>query len=93
MRKVLKYELGVNGEIVTITGKFVRFLCGQAQVGRPVCWIEVDDDYPEITTQIVAIGTGWDVEPGVMENYLTTIQDGMGYVWHYYMGESAVTED
>lgn len=84
--KIFKYKLNGIGNPTKITCRRSRILDIQMQEGDMVCWIETRDDYPETTTEIVSIGTGWEIPSDVMTftNYLKTIQDHYGYVWHFY---------
>lgn len=86
MKKIYKYKLGMDGEIVDIKAPIVKFLNVKFQPGEGiVIWAEVDDAYDEVETQIIAIGTGWDIPEQIAHwNYLGTELDGYGYVWHYY---------
>ena len=84
MKKIYKYPLGRNGEIAELTGHFTRGLTVQAQNGMPHIWIEIDEESPEVTISVVAVGTGWEIPDELCENYLGSVQDGFGYVWHYY---------
>lgn len=86
VKKIYKYALGRDGEVVTYKGKFERFLQVQVQNGIPYVWIVLDDDMPEVYIDIAAIGTGWDLPTEVMEQmgYIGTAQDGFGFVWHYF---------
>lgn len=59
MKKIYKYRLGVDGDVVTIIGKFSNVLTIQSQNGWPHIWMEIDDNYPEVSLAIAAIGTGW----------------------------------
>jgi hypothetical protein len=51
-----------------------------------MCWIETRDDCPETTIELISIGTGWEVPSEVMDGsfYFKTVQDALGYVWHFY---------
>lgn len=86
MVKIYKYELGLDGEVTKIKGKIRKILTVQLQSGvGPVCWCEVDERCKEIEISICAIGTGWELEKNIdMLDYIGTVQDGMGFVWHYY---------
>lgn len=84
MKKIYKYKLPVNGGIITIDDCIVEILDLQAQDGIPTMWAVVHDDSKMVNPiEIVAIGTGWTVPTGV-DKYLGTVQDGLGYVWHYF---------
>ena len=86
MKKIYKYALGREGEVITYKGNFERFLQVQTQNGIPHVWIMIDDDMPEVSIDIAAIGTGWDLPSDVMAQmgYIGSAQDGFGYVWHYF---------
>lgn len=86
MRKIYKYQLGVEGTVVTLKGHFKKFLNVKYQPGvGPVIWAEVDDDYPEVERKIAAWGTGWPVSDQMRDwEYLGSEIDAAGYVWHYY---------
>lgn len=86
MIKIYKKVLGLDGEITTINGKIKRILTTQFQPGSGPCvWYEVDDSLKEIEINIIAIGTGWELPENIRYwDYIGTVQDGMGFVWHYY---------
>jgi hypothetical protein len=85
MRKIYKYELGINGDITTIKGPIEKVLTIQWQNGTgPVMWAIIDTDKNEQEINIVALGTGWDL-PEQIQEYIGTLQDDMGYVWHYFI--------
>ena len=86
MIKIYKDALGFDGEITTIKGKIKKILTAQFQPGSGPCvWYEVDDDLKDIEVNIIAIGTGWELPKEIkFWDYIGTVQDGMGFVWHYY---------
>ena len=84
MRKIYKYELPVDGGIITIKQCIIKILNIQEQNGVPVMWAIVDPDNEVIESlEIVAIGTGWELPTG-LDDYLGTTQDKHGFVWHYF---------
>ena len=84
MRKIYKYELPVDGKIITIKQCIIKILNIQEQNGIPVMWAIVDPDNEVIEPlKIVAIGTGWELPTG-LDDYLGTAQDEYGFVWHYF---------
>ena len=84
MRKIYKYELPVNGGIITIKQCIIKILSIQEQNGIPMMWAIVDPDNEKIEPlEIVAIGTGWELPTG-LDDYLGTAQDEYGFVWHYF---------
>lgn len=84
MRKIYKYELPVDGGIITIKQCIIKILSIQEQYGIPVMWAIVDPDNEAVEPlEITAIGTGWELPTG-LDNYLGTAQDEHGFVWHYF---------
>ena len=84
MRKIYKYELPVDGGIITIKQCIIKILSIQEQNGKPMMWAIVDSDNEVVEPlEITAIGTGW-VLPTGLDEYLGTAQDGCGFVWHYF---------
>ena len=84
MRKIYKYELPVDGGIITIKQCIIKILSIQEQNGKPMMWAIVDPDNEVIDPmEITAIGTGWTLPTG-LDEYLGTAQDGYGFVWHYF---------
>lgn len=84
MKKIYKYELPVDGGIITIKQYIIKILNIQEQNGIPMMWAIVDPDNENVEpVEIVAIGTGWELPTG-LDDYLGTAQDEYGYVWHYF---------
>lgn len=84
MRKIYKYELPVDGGIITIKQCIIKILNIQEQNGIPMMWAIVDPDNEVVEPlEIVAIGTGWELPTG-LDDYLGTVQDEWGFVWHYF---------
>ena len=84
MRKIYKYELPVDGGIITIKQCIIKILSIQEQNGKPMMWAIVDPDNEVVEPlEITAIGTG-QVLPTGLDEYLGTAQDGYGFVWHYF---------
>ena len=90
MKRIFKYKLPRDGEIVTITANVVKWLDIQKQDGWPMIWAVVDDAGYESEYEIVAWGTGWEFPDELNRcRYMGTAQDGAGYVWHYFMQEKS----
>ena len=84
MRKIYKYQLPVDGGIITIKQCIIKILNIQEQNGIPMMWAIVDPDNEVVEPlEIVAIGTGWELPTG-LDDYLGTAQDKYGFVWHYF---------
>lgn len=91
MRRIYKYKLGFEGEIVNIKARIEKILDIQPQGSDVVLWALINDDFPEKDLDIIAIGTGWDLPSGADE-YLGTAQDEIGLVWHYFTTNSLKLE-
>lgn len=90
MKRIFKYKLPRDGEIITITANVIKWLDIQEQDGWPMIWAVVDDAGYESEYEIVAWGTGWEFPDELSHcRYMGTAQDGYGYVWHYFMQEKS----
>lgn len=88
MKRIFKYKLPRDGEVITIQANVIKWLNIQEQDGWPMIWAVVDDAGYESEYEIVAWGTGWEFPDGLSHcRYMGTAQDGAGYVWHYFMQE------
>lgn len=90
MKRIFKYKLPRDGGVVTINAAVCQWLEIHSQNGWPHIWAIVDDEGAEMQYEIVAWGTGWEM-PDELEltKYLGTAQDMAGYVWHYFVMETA----
>lgn len=90
MKRIFKYKLPRDGEVITITANVIKWLDIQEQNGWPHIWAVVDDAGYESEYEIIAWGTGWEF-PSELNHcrYMGTAQDGAGYVWHYFMQEKS----
>lgn len=84
MRRIWKYDLKENG-VTTIQGRIRNIKTIMVQDSIPRIWIEMDDDYDEISIDIVSIGTGWEIPTEVLGKmkYINSVIVG-DYVWHYH---------
>lgn len=90
MKRIFKYELPRDGNVITITANVIKWLNIQEQDGWPMIWAVVDDAGYESEYEIVAWGTGWEFPYELSHcRYMGTAQDGYGYVWHYFMQEKS----
>lgn len=90
MKRIFKYKLPRDGEIITITANVIKWLDIQKQDGWPMIWAVVDDAGYESEYEIIAWGTGWEFPDELNHcRYMGTAQDGAGYVWHYFMQEKS----
>lgn len=84
MKRIYKYQLGYDGEVIVIKEKVERILHVGAQNGVPMLWALVDIEQVG-RTEVVAWGTGWDIADDLAGyDYVGTAQDERGYVWHYF---------
>lgn len=85
MKRIYKYKLPRDGDVITITDHIVKWLEIHEQNGWPHIWAIVDTEGADEAREIVAWGTGWAVPDELMYmSYLGTCEDGAGYVWHYF---------
>lgn len=90
MKRIFKYKLPRDGEVIAINANIVKWLDIQKQDGWPMIWAVVDDAGYESEYEIVAWGTGWDFPDELNHcRYMGTAQDSYGYVWHYFMQEKS----
>lgn len=89
MKKIFKYRLPRDGEVITIHADVIKWLDIQEQNGWPHIWAIVEENGNARDYEIAAWGTGWMVPDELMfMSYLGTAQDMGGYVWHYFMREA-----
>lgn len=89
MKKIFKYRLPRDGEVITIHADVIKWLDIQEQNGWPHIWAIVEENGNARNYEIAAWGTGWMVPDELMfMSYLGTAQDLGGYVWHYFMREA-----
>lgn len=84
--RILKYPVKGNGVPTSITCRRHRLLDIQLQGNQLMCWVETRDDLPKTTTELVSVGTGWEMPSDILEGarYFKTVQDAVGHVWHFY---------
>lgn len=81
--KIYKYEIETPG-ITHIKGNLTDIVSTGMDVrGVPCVWGVFDEKVPEKYFQIVAVGTGWELDNVIKNNdkYLGVINDGE-YIWH-----------
>lgn len=89
MKRIFKYKLPRDGEVITIHADIIKWLDIQEQNGWPHIWAIVEENGHPRDYEIAAWGTGWMVPDELMYmSYLGTAQDIGGYVWHYFMREA-----
>jgi hypothetical protein len=94
MRSIYKYTI-TNSNGTIIEGPITKLLTAQEQHGEIVVWAEVDTDKPNVKYQVVAVGTGWPLDPLPGKEcmldtftYLNTVQFiGGALILHVYAAE------
>lgn len=86
MKTIYKYKLPRDGQSITVDDYVLEWLRPAPQNGWPHIWAVVDTERTGMTTEIVAWGTGWPLPDDVYydTDYLGTVEDGAGFVWHYF---------
>lgn len=86
MKTIYKYKLPRDGQSITVNDYVLEWLRPAPQDGWPHIWAVVDTERSGMTTEIVAWGTGWPLPDYVYygTDYLGTVEDGAGFVWHYF---------
>lgn len=93
MKRIFKYRLPRDGEVIRINANVWKWLDIHEQNGWPYIWAIVDDEGQEREYEIVAWGTGWEwPEEMNWTSYLGTCIDFAGYVWHYFMQETTAAD-
>ena len=94
-QRILKYHLH-DGQVPTeIKCRFARVLDIQVQHSAVTAWVLTDDSVPEVEIELIPVGTGWEIPSEILDKleYLKTVQDDYGYVWHYHMKKLANETD
>lgn len=86
IQRILKFPLREDAGN-EIKCRFLRLLDIQVQNSIITAWVLTDSEMPEKMVNFVPIGTGWEIPVEILEGmeYVKTVQDDYGYVWHYYM--------
>lgn len=95
MKRVYKYPLDIQDEVVVMMPKGARVLSVQVQSGRPCLWAAVDPS--EITLEerwFRIAGTGHPIQDDVVDGFIGTIQmyDGR-LVFHVFEMERSTTNE
>lgn len=75
MKRVYKYPLDIQDEVVVMMPKDARVLSVQVQNGRPCLWAAVDQN--ELTSEerwFRIAGTGHPIQDDVVDGFIGTIQ-------------------
>ena len=82
---IWKFPLNVEGVTTIINAPVRKYLKVMMQNGNPTLWAEVDDTQKQDEKHYIAcVGTGWNVEIGKDIEYIDSVIDSYGFVWHYY---------
>lgn len=80
------YKYSVNDGLLFLPRGAV-LLDIQYQHGVPTLWALVDPNEPVAPHRVVVLGTGWATSYQVgLAPFRRTLQDGNGFVWHYFVG-------
>jgi len=85
MRTIYKYKLKFAGEQKLSVPMYSRPLSVQEQHGIFVLWCLVDDKWPLKEITVYQFGTGHEIPEKMLGEYLSTVQDSDGFVWHYFI--------
>ena len=85
MKTIYKYPLTDRDEAIFSFKKFTP-LTVQMQGDVPTLWAMVEDDgeIPDSCYTYSVVGTGWNADHTFNEEYVGTVQDSEGLVWHVY---------
>lgn len=93
MKRVYKYPLDIQDEVIVMMPKGARVLSVQVQNGRPCLWAAVDPTEMELEKRLFRIAeTGHPIHDNVVDGFIGTIQlyDGR-LVFHVF--EAKYEED
>lgn len=87
-KRIFKYQLDFIGSNTCVVQMktFQEILSCQIQDGRICIWATVWDDTEEGPVEFVKVGTGWNLDMGVLRTsrFLGTVQTKGGLVWHIF---------
>lgn len=85
MRAIHKYPIEIDDIAALKLPAGAQVLCVQLQRGQPCIWALVDTDAPLVTRNFAWRGTGHDVDPCAVGQYVGTIQLQSGeLVFHLF---------
>jgi len=86
MKTIHKHEL-LGGPICLKAG--FQVLTVQMHGEKVMLWVLCDPEAPLVMTNFYLAGTGWEMNDNIMDKkYIATVQDGRGFVWHVFQGET-----
>lgn len=90
MHTIYKYPINAawaaHGGSVLELPYLARVLSVQYQEGTGLClWALVDPEAVKVLRKIHIYGTGWPADGCLHLDYLTTVQDSGGFVWHVFI--------
>lgn len=74
MKRVYKYPLDIQDEVVVFMPKGARVLSVQVQNGSPCIWAAVDQNEPLEERWFRIAGTGHPIQDDVVDGFIGTIQ-------------------
>lgn len=83
MKTIWKVQLwNQNSNLIKVSlPSKAKFLSVQMQNDLPVAWFLVETENAAVERHFRIYGTGWPIDEANL-NYLGTIQDRSGFVWH-----------
>lgn len=84
MRTIWKFPFFIARRQIVNLPLGARMLSCQLQQGVPTLWVLVDEGAPIIDQEIWCIGTGHEVPRAEPLEFVATLQDGDGFVWHIF---------
>ncbi len=86
-QRILKYPLEYTETPTVVRCRFSKLLDIQEQNRKTFAWILTDESAEERDVTLVPIGTGWFLTSEMLDGmeYVKTVQDSFGYVWHYFL--------
>jgi hypothetical protein len=83
MKSIWKFKLEV-GELVSLQMPIgSKILSAQIQSSELILWVLVEPLAEKEWRKFIAFGTGWDIEPDLQLQFISTAQDGP-FVWHAF---------
>ena len=92
MKRVYKYPLDIQDEVIVMMPKGARVLSVQVQNGRPCLWAAVDPNEMTLEERRFRIaGTGHPIQDDVVDGFIGTIQMYDGRLVFHLFEELLIT--
>ncbi len=80
--QIWKYTLGGHETTIGLPAG-AKVLTVQIQHDMPTLWVHVDPTNRNEDRVFIGVGTGHTM-PDANYRYISTVQDGAGFVWHFF---------